>query len=802
MDLLVTDAPLATLLDALGRRPDELITICHQASGATGGLPFQHCRVDEAQTVVDRLSGEANVWFTAQPMDVASFSAGSRGGKKDVTGMVTLFVDLDYYDAAHKPTGCTKDQAALIMRDLSDILGRSPAAVVLSGHGAQPYWPTERMSALSGAILTLRWKQLVLRVAEAHGAQVDKGVFELARILRVPGPPNLKYGESAPTRLVLGPESSPLTETELTAILDAHLPVEMSSAHDGPIREREDDGDRIFTTEQAVAFMAPQFAAIRDTPWSSGADYWMVLWSAAGLIASFDTMFEESDLRSMIYQAISDGHDGARPDAADEYQIDRAFCTGWSWKARRPTAAEQSDPFSPHCTIEPRLATEPSGASEYKLVEPDGRVSTTAAPDDPFAPYVPGVAREVPTAEQAVATQGRHLHAVRASGITPESCDWLWEHDGEFWIPLGGLVLLGGREGAGKSTWTARLVAQITNGKMKGEFLGQPRSVIISATEDAWPQTIIPRLMAAGADLDRVIRVDVIDGEVTSGMSLPHDVPALRKLILNEDVAMVVLDPLLSTIGGNGRELDTHKDSDVRKALEPISLVAAESRATFLGLIHQNKSTGGDMATRLMGSRAFAAVARAVLVCAEDDAVEDSAAMLDLDDDGAEALPAVPPASAVAKTRRFLFGQIKNNLGPKVQTSVRYELVGHVVGNDEKTGKPIRTSRVQILKDEHGNYVKADYIEDAVTSTERAVATKVDGRRKPEGESVQDKCNAWLMSVLSVSPRPSREVKAIGAVQGHLPAAIQRASKALGVTMTGEYHNPTWSLPEKEPVVA
>ena len=59
--------------------------------------------------------------------------------------------------------------------------------------------------------------------------------------------------------------------------------------------------------------------------------------------------------------------------------------------------------------------------------------------------------------------------------------------------------------------------------------------------------------------------------------------------------------------------LDTHKDAEVRQALEPIVKLADRSSLCVLGLIHVNKSTTSDPLSALMGSRAFAAVARSVL---------------------------------------------------------------------------------------------------------------------------------------------------------------------------------------------
>jgi hypothetical protein len=127
--------------------------------------------------------------------------------------------------------------------------------------------------------------------------------------------------------------------------------------------------------------------------------------------------------------------------------------------------------------------------------------------------------------------------------------------------------------------------------------------------------------MAAGADLTRVYRVDVTTREdVHTELSLPRDVIALERLVRDVDAALVLLDPLMSRLDA---ALDTHKDSEVRLGLEPVVAIADATLAAVLGLIHVNKGTSGDPLTMLMGSRAFAAVARAVLFVMVDPEHED-----------------------------------------------------------------------------------------------------------------------------------------------------------------------------------
>ena len=92
-------------------------------------------------------------------------------------------------------------------------------------------------------------------------------------------------------------------------------------------------------------------------------------------------------------------------------------------------------------------------------------------------------------------THTRQLTLTRASDITVRPVHWLWAAR----IALGTLVLLGGREGIGKSTIAYTIAALVTRGRLPGRHFGQPKAVIVAATEDSWAHTIVPRLMAAGA---------------------------------------------------------------------------------------------------------------------------------------------------------------------------------------------------------------------------------------------------------------------------------------------------------------
>lgn len=238
------------------------------------------------------------------------------------------------------------------------------------------------------------------------------------------------------------------------------------------------------------------------------------------------------------------------------------------------------------------------------------------------------------------------LRLRQATGTDTRRVRWLWKNR----IPTGSLTLLAGREGEGKSTIAIDSIARVTRGTSKGEFEGTPRDALIVATEDSYEHTIMPRLLAAGADTDRVWFVEML--EPGDSLSLPVDIGDLEAACNEHDVALIVLDPLLSRLDGR---LDSHKDGDVRRALEPLGAFADRLGCSILGLIHLNKGGSTDPLQAIMASRAFTAFARAVLF-----------AMVDPDN-----------------PNRRLLGLVKSNLGPLDLPTLTYTFEPVEVGFDD-----------------------------------------------------------------------------------------------------------------------
>ncbi|WP_169727325.1 AAA family ATPase [Segniliparus rugosus] len=210
----------------------------------------------------------------------------------------------------------------------------------------------------------------------------------------------------------------------------------------------------------------------------------------------------------------------------------------------------------------------------------------------------------------------RRAKVTWADQIKPEPVVWAWGEGADGRIPAGSLCVAAGREGTGKSSFGIWLASKITTGELEGAWIGRKRKVLYVAAEDSWKHTLVPRLIAAGADLSRVgqFGVVVFDDEETP-LSLPVDNDLLERTILAEDVGLIVLDPLMSVIS---ERVDTHRERDVRTALDPLAKIADRTGAVILGIAHYNKSTNTDAASLITGSGAFKNVPRSVLGFARD----------------------------------------------------------------------------------------------------------------------------------------------------------------------------------------
>lgn len=328
-----------------------------------------------------------------------------------------------------------------------------------------------------------------------------------------------------------------------------------------------------------------------------------------------------------------------------------------------------------------------------------------------------------------------------ASSIKPKKQTWLQDNR----IPVGTVSALAGRGGTGKTTYGFRLIAQLSRGTLPGKFYGTPRTSLIWSGEDAWDTVIIPRLIAADADLEKVGRLYIADARLGAGEStpkLPLDTDRIEQAATDTDSALIFIDPIASTMSG-----DLNREADVRQAVDALARVAEKTGAVVMFVRHFGKG-GGNASDKMSGSHAFRDAVRSVFLFAEDG-------------------------------DRVIVTQDKGNYAPKGDESFAFRLESVSVPTADG---PTSVARVVDL----GTCDTS--VSDVINRTEACGdsddAADVDG---------------WLSELLKDGPVESAEVFRSADAAGFSKDKAKRAKKRLGV----EAHKPggpgkpwLWELPK------
>ena len=225
------------------------------------------------------------------------------------------------------------------------------------------------------------------------------------------------------------------------------------------------------------------------------------------------------------------------------------------------------------------------------------------------------------------ATQKAVLLVVRASDVKTKPIKWIWTGI----LAQGKLVFLAGDAGLGKSQVSLFICAIISRGgqwPVTGETC-EKGSILILSAEDGADDTIVPRLQAVNADLENIHIIQAVklsDGQEKT-FDLTSDVEQLKdEAVRIGDVKMIIIDPISAYLG----KIDSHRNTEVRDALNPIIKFADEIGACLLCVTHLNKGGSGNALSRVTGSIAFAAAARACFVVTRDPDDQERRLMLPL----------------------------------------------------------------------------------------------------------------------------------------------------------------------------
>lgn len=203
---------------------------------------------------------------------------------------------------------------------------------------------------------------------------------------------------------------------------------------------------------------------------------------------------------------------------------------------------------------------------------------------------------------------------MRASDVQCQPIQWLWAG----WLAKAKLHILAGAPGTGKTSIALTLAAAVSSGRAwPSGGHPVPGNVLIWSGEDDVADTLAPRLKAAKANLDRIYFVrDTLEHGEARPFDPAFDLKALEQVAAKiGDVALLIADPVVSAVSG-----DSHKNTEVRRALQPLVDFGARLGCAVLGITHFSKGTSGrDPTERVTGSVAFGALARVVLVTAKQE---------------------------------------------------------------------------------------------------------------------------------------------------------------------------------------
>lgn len=343
-----------------------------------------------------------------------------------------------------------------------------------------------------------------------------------------------------------------------------------------------------------------------------------------------------------------------------------------------------------------------------------------------------GYIKSEPALSPIIDTIEYPLILVRLSDVKMKPIDWLWEGK----IAKGKVSLIAGSGGLGKSQVSLFIASIVSNG---GEWpaqtgLADAGNVVILTSEDDASDTLVPRLVACGANMSRITKLvatKIIDKD--GGIKKRHfdfgtDLKELDKTLkMIGNVALVIIDPISDYLG----KVDSNNNSEVRGILSQLAEMATDHHTAFICITHLNKNTKGtDASSRIIGSSGFLTASRAAFLITKDQKTP----------------------------HRRLMTVVKNNLAEDF-AGLAFSIEPHNFLNEDNEG--IKTSRVVWEAEQIG------------TTADDAVG----GERKEAYSPAREEAIGWLYSLLKDQPMGmnGNDLKKLAKKEGLSIATLYRA---------------------------
>ena len=185
--------------------------------------------------------------------------------------------------------------------------------------------------------------------------------------------------------------------------------------------------------------------------------------------------------------------------------------------------------------------------------------------------------------------------------------------------------MLGGCGGSGKGTFAGHVAACTTGGRpWPDDTRTEPAYAVIVSPDDALADTLKPRLLHSGADLDRCLRLCA--GDIQGGIE------RIANTLLRSDVdiALVVVDMVEA---GMRHGMDGNAAGDVARHLSAFNRLAERLDAAVLVCHHLNKWVRvkvleGTLSNLVRGSGAWTDAVRMLWLMTVDENDEDGSRIL------------------------------------------------------------------------------------------------------------------------------------------------------------------------------
>ncbi len=282
------------------------------------------------------------------------------------------------------------------------------------------------------------------------------------------------------------------------------------------------------------------------------------------------------------------------------------------------------------------------------IFQPVARRLLTALPRERppiWDDFLAGRLRPDPIIPQALTGRlvepARRVRLTCAVDLEPCAVDWLWSGR----VPLGMITMFAGDPKLGKSYVTLAMAAALSRGLPLplSDQPNHPGSTILMSAEDDPARTIVPRLVAGGADLTKVHILESVFQEngAEALPSLRADIDAITAAAARlGDCRLIVIDPVSAYLKG----VDDNRNAMLRSVLTPLNRLAERLGAAVVLVTHLTKAGSANRKHRVLGSIAYVGACRANHLFVADPHDQAGRRVLMLDNGGNLA----PPAPALA----------------------------------------------------------------------------------------------------------------------------------------------------------